>query len=82
MIKSSAYNMGLPYSKIPKEGKNGCIKGENSFIVGGIHGVTLHPTSIKHIYIIAWSWWDFMDLGSYGEIMEHKCPMSWPWCIS
>jgi hypothetical protein len=43
---ASAYNMGLPYSKIPKEG-------ENSFIVGGIHGVTLHPTYIKHICIIA-----------------------------
>ncbi len=21
-------------------------------------------------------------LGSYGKIVEHKCPMSWPWCIA
>ncbi len=19
--------------------------------------------------------------GSYGKIVEHKCPMSWPWCV-
>jgi hypothetical protein len=50
---ASAYNMGLPYSKIPKEGENGCKKGENNFIVGCIHGVILHPTNIKHICIIA-----------------------------
>ncbi len=68
MINSSAYNMGLPYWKIPKKGENGCKKGENSFIVGGIHGVTLHPTSIQHISIIAWSWfkncgtWNFLKI--------------------
>jgi hypothetical protein len=43
---ASAYNMGLPYSKIPKVG-------ENNFIVGCIHGVILHATNIKHICIIA-----------------------------
>jgi len=35
---------GFPVQKSPK-GENGWGKGENNFLVGRIHGITLHPTN-------------------------------------
>jgi hypothetical protein len=47
---TSAYYRGFALLKNHKKGANGWGKGQNNFLVEGIHGVTLHlANNVSHI---------------------------------
>jgi hypothetical protein len=75
---AGAYNMGSALLTKFQEGENGWGKGENSFFVRGIHGITLHLINDVSNFCVSLQIISkfYYHPDSYGKITEHKCPMS------